>query len=51
MLMSLKTPACYVLPRHLDRLSRRYPYIATRVCKNLNKVLATKLYNTPHELT
>jgi len=36
---------------NLDRLSRRYPYIATKVFKNLNKVLATRLYNTTHKLT
>ena len=36
---------------NLDRLSRRYPYIATRVFRNLNKVLATRLYNTTHKLT
>jgi CRP-like cAMP-binding protein len=36
---------------NLDRLSRRYPYIATKVFKNLNKILATRLYNTTHKLT
>jgi predicted RND superfamily exporter protein len=36
---------------NLDRLSRRYPYIATKVFKNLNKVLATRLYDTTHKLT
>ena len=36
---------------NLDRLSRRYPYIATKVFRNLNKVLATRLYDTTHKLT
>ena len=36
---------------NLDRLSRRYPYIATKVFKNLNKILATRLYDTSHKLT
>ena len=27
---------------NLDRLSRRYPYIANKVFRNLNKVLATR---------
>jgi predicted RND superfamily exporter protein len=36
---------------NLDRLSRRYPYIATKVLKNLNMVLATRLINTTHRLT
>jgi len=36
---------------NLDRLSRRYPYIATKVFRNLNKILATRLSNTSHRLT
>jgi uncharacterized protein len=36
---------------NLDRLSRRYPYIATKVFRNLNKILATRLFNTTHRLT
>jgi predicted RND superfamily exporter protein len=36
---------------NLDRLSRRYPYIATKVFRNLNKVLATRLFKTTHRLT
>ena len=36
---------------NLDRLSRRYPYIATKVFKNLNKILATRLFTTTHRLT
>ena len=36
---------------NLDRLSRRYPYIATKVFRNLNKILATRLYDTTHKLT
>jgi predicted RND superfamily exporter protein len=36
---------------NLDRLSRRYPYIATKVFRNLNKVLATRLFTTTHRLT
>ena len=36
---------------NLDRLSRRYPYIATKVFRNLNKVLATRLFRTTHRLT
>jgi len=35
---------------NLERLSRRYPYIATRVYRNLNKVLATRLDATTHRL-
>lgn len=35
----------------LDRLSRRYPYIATKVFRNLNKILATRLFKTVHRLT
>lgn len=37
--------------RNLDRLSRRYPYIATKVFRNLNKVMATRLSKTTHRLT
>jgi hypothetical protein len=36
---------------NLDRLSRRYPYIATKVFRNLNKILATRLFRTTHRLT
>ena len=36
---------------NLDRLSRRYPYIATKVFRNLNKILATRLFTTTHRLT
>jgi len=36
---------------NLDRLSRRYPYIATKVFRNLNKVLASRLFTTTHRLT
>ncbi|UCC55707.1 MAG: MMPL family transporter [Gammaproteobacteria bacterium] len=36
---------------NLDRLGKRYPYIATKVFKNLNKVLATRLFRTTHRLT
>jgi predicted RND superfamily exporter protein len=36
---------------NLDRLSRRYPFIATKVFRNLNKVLATRLFTTTHRLT
>jgi CRP-like cAMP-binding protein len=36
---------------NLDRLSRRYPYIATKVFRNLNKILATRLFTTSHRLT
>ena len=36
---------------NLERLSRRYPYIATKVFRNLNKVLATRLFTTTHRLT
>jgi len=36
---------------NLDRLSRRYPYIATRVFKNLNRILASRLSTTTHRLT
>ena len=36
---------------NLDRLSRRYPYIANKVFRNLNKVLATRLFRTTHRLT
>ncbi|HYQ71119.1 MAG TPA: cyclic nucleotide-binding domain-containing protein, partial [Gammaproteobacteria bacterium] len=36
---------------NLERLSRRYPYIATKVFRNLNTVLATRLFTTTHRLT
>jgi predicted RND superfamily exporter protein len=36
---------------NLDRLSRRYPYIATKVFRNLNKILARRLFTTTHRLT
>jgi CRP-like cAMP-binding protein len=36
---------------NLDRLSRRYPYIANKVFRNLNKILATRLFTTTHRLT
>ena len=36
---------------NLDRLSRRYPYIATKVLKNLSRILATRLFKTTHRLT
>jgi len=36
---------------NLDRLSRRYPYIATKVFRNLNGILATRLFTTTHRLT
>jgi len=36
---------------NLDHLSRRYPYIATKVFKNLNKVLADRLFTTTQRLT
>ena len=36
---------------NLDRLSRRYPYIATKVFRNLNKIMATRLSKTTHRLT
>jgi predicted RND superfamily exporter protein len=36
---------------NLERLSRRYPYIATKVFRNLNRVLATRLFTTTHRLT
>jgi predicted RND superfamily exporter protein len=36
---------------NLDRLSRRYPYIATKVFRNLNKILATRLFTTTQRLT
>jgi predicted RND superfamily exporter protein len=35
---------------NLDRLARRYPYIATKVFRNLNRVLATRLFKTTHRL-
>jgi predicted RND superfamily exporter protein len=36
---------------NLDRLSRRYPYIANKVFRNLNRILATRLFTTTHRLT
>ena len=39
-----------ITQENLDRLSRRYPYIATKVFRNLNKVLATRLFTTTHRL-
>ena len=36
---------------NLDRLSRRYPYIANKVFRNLNKILAGRLSTTTHRLT
>jgi uncharacterized protein len=36
---------------NLDRLSRRYPYIATKVFRNLNRILASRLFRTTHRLT
>lgn len=36
---------------NLDHLSRRYPYIATKVFKNLNKILAERLFATTQRLT
>ncbi len=35
---------------NLERLSRRYPYIATKVFRNLNEILATRLFKTTHRL-
>ncbi|NNG12806.1 MAG: MMPL family transporter [Halobacteria archaeon] len=35
---------------NLDRLSKRYPYIATKVFRNLNEILATRLFKTTHRL-
>jgi CRP-like cAMP-binding protein len=35
---------------NLDRLSRRYPYIATKVFRNLNAILADRLFRTTHRL-
>ena len=39
-----------ITQENLDRLSRRYPYIATKVFRNLNKVLATRLFTTTQKL-
>jgi CRP-like cAMP-binding protein len=36
---------------NLDRLSRRYPFVATKVFRNLNKILAKRLSATTHRLT
>jgi hypothetical protein len=35
---------------NLERLGKRYPYIATKVYRNLNRILATRLYRTTHRL-
>lgn len=35
---------------NLDHLSRRYPYIATKVFKNLNRILAKRLFATTQRL-
>ncbi len=35
---------------NLERLSKRYPYIATKVFRNLNEILATRLFKTTHRL-
>jgi CRP-like cAMP-binding protein len=37
--------------QNLARLSRRYPYIATKVYRNLNMILAARLFTTTHRLT
>ena len=34
----------------LNRLARRYPFIATRVFRNLNTILAERLFKTTHRL-
>ncbi|MFV1973087.1 MAG: MMPL family transporter, partial [Thiohalobacterales bacterium] len=39
-----------ITQENLDRLGKRYPYIATKVFKNLNKILATRLFKTTHRL-
>lgn len=36
---------------NLDRLGKRYPYIATKVFRNLNRILAARLFKTTHRLT
>ena len=36
---------------NLDRLSRRYPFISTKVFRNLNSILAGRLSATTHRLT
>ncbi len=36
---------------NLDRLSRRYPYIATKVFRNLNRILVSRLSSTTRRLT
>jgi predicted RND superfamily exporter protein len=36
---------------NLERLSRRYPYIANKVLRNLNRILASRLFRTTHRLT
>lgn len=35
---------------NLNRLARRYPFIATRVFRNLNAILAERLFKTTHRL-
>jgi predicted RND superfamily exporter protein len=35
---------------NLDRLSRRYPFIAAKVFRNLNLILASRLFNTTRRL-
>ena len=39
-----------ITQENLDRLGKRYPYIATKVFRNLNKILATRLFKTTHRL-
>lgn len=39
-----------ITQENLDRLARRYPYIATKVFRNLNRILATRLFKTTHRL-
>jgi predicted RND superfamily exporter protein len=40
-----------ITQENLDRLGRRYPYIATKVFRNLVRILATRLFKTTHRLT
>ena len=40
-----------ITQENLDRLGKRYPYIATKVFRNLNRILATRLFTTTHRLT
>jgi predicted RND superfamily exporter protein len=35
---------------NLERLSRRYPYIASKVFRNMNEILARRLFRTTHRL-